>query len=499
MAGININNIWNLLSRPGNLAKKIEKEDLISFGKLSSIGYNGWLGKSIRYKDFESDLKKSVLSSIPPPPIVNTDINYSTVAWVDRTFGNNSTGVLGRFDKPFASYQGALAAINVNYNTLTATNRALIYMRSGNYGNHSTMWLRSHIDTYCEPGVSFGVFSRIRDSFYSALDGVVNCNWYGHASYFNAGSSTATFFELNGNSNIHAEFDTIDSHSGPMFIGASGTAYFKCTKIKSKGFFQSGSLQISGNRNTVIDITDEIRCDATPFKLRAFTGKLVVNCPKMIISNISSLGGNFKQVVLVETSTTGTSIFNGDMIQEDTETYFGGIGGVFTTWSGGGGDHTINGNIYANNSRAGIYRGSANAIVKHNGSISSKRRIGELNVGTTVFNNGGLVNYNTYALLNAGILLQGAARCYINNCLLYTDVDEVNAVTITNASSRLYMYNSLYSGNGLVGDLIFSTVAGAIVQLHNIRSTKGVGVNVTDELTPTGLIVDPVLVTPNFI
>jgi hypothetical protein len=187
------------------------------------------------------------------------------------------------------------------------------------------------------------------------------------------------------------------------------------------------------------------------------------------------------------------------MIQEDDVNYYGGIGAVITIWSGGGGNYTINGNIYANNSRAGIGQLSTGALVKHNGSIITKRRAAELNVGTTLFNNSSLVNENVYAVADPIISISGAANAYIKDCAMYSGADSTNAVTMTSNTADVYMYNSMYSGNGPLGNLIDSTVAGSNVQIHNVRSTKPNGANVTDVLTPTGLIVDANLITPNFI
>lgn len=435
--------------------------------------------------------------NIPEP--VDPAVTYSTVAWVDKTYGNNTTGELGRFDRPFATYGGALGAINIIHGTLTNVNRALIYFRSGSYGNAGSMNLRSYIDVYCEPGVVFGVGSRILDSTYSSIDGFVEARWLGYASYYNPSTSTSTFFELNGNSEIHAEFDKIDSFSGPIFMGNTGTAYFKCRKVETKGYFQSGGISVRGSRTVVIDITEQIRSSAATFKIRQFTGNLVVNCPKMICSNENFLGGNLKQVLLTETSSNGTAVFNGDMIQEDDATYYGGIGAVVTIWSGGGGNYTINGNIYANNSRAGIGQLSTGALVKHNGNIISKRKVAELNVGTTLFNNSSLVNENTYEATTPVISIANSAKAYFQDCLLYNGADITSGVDITSLSAQVYFYNCLHSGIGTNGWFIFASNVGTTVQIHNTRSNRDLNPNVSDVLTPTGFIFDANLITPNFI
>jgi hypothetical protein len=496
----NLTNFFNLI-KSKRIKTELEPSDLIAIGTRQSLAIGDYKPTCITAENVINQIVTESIDAIVPliPVPVDPAINYATVAWVDKTFGNDSTGELGQFNKPFATYQGALAAINLNYESLSTTNRALIYMRSGSYGNHSTMWLRSHIDTYCEPGVYFGVGSRIRDSLYGSSDGVVNCNWYGHASYLNPGTSTATFFELISNSNVHAEFNTIDSHSGPIFIGGSGTAYFKCIKIETNGLFQSGCISFRGSKVVIMDVKERIRSAAATIKIRQHTGNVTVNTPQIISSIGNTLGGNFKQAILIETESAGTATFNADLVQEDTETYFGGIGGVFTSWVGGGGNYTINGNIYANNSRAGIYRGSAGAIVKLNGSIITKRRAAELNSGITVFNNGYLINQNIYAVADPIVSIGGSAVGYFKDVSMNSGADSTNAISMSTNTCRVRMFNSLYSGNGLLGNLIGTAVVGSIAQLHNVRSTKGISVDVTDELSPTGLIVDPVLITPNFI
>ena len=433
--------------------------------------------------------------NIPEP--VDPAVTYSTVAWVDKTYGNNTTGELGRFDRPFATHLGALTAINLVYDNFSDVNRALIYVRAGNYTDD--IRLRSRIDTYCEPGVIYNPGSRITDVTYGTIDGFVKCSFLGYSSYINPSTSTTNFLELTSNSDIHCEFDEFDSYSGPLFFGGSGRVYFKCRKIETKGFFKAGGLSVRNTKHVVLDVVEQMRSSAATIKIRQFTGTLIVNCPKMICSNENLLGGNLKQVVLTENATNATCIFNGDMIQEDDAVYYGGIGAVVTIWGGGAGNYTINGNIYANNSRAGIGQLSTGALVKHNGNIISKRKVAELNVGTTLFNNSSLVNENTYQATNPVVSIANSAKAYFQDCLLYNGADVTSGVDITSLSAQVYFYNCLHSGIGTNGWFIFASNVGTTVQIHNTRSNRDLNPNVSDVLTPTGFIFDANLITPNFI
>jgi hypothetical protein len=45
---------------------------------------------------------------------------------------------------------------------------------------------------------------------------------------------------------------------------------------------------------------------------------------------------------------------------------------------------------------------------------------------------------------------------------------------------------------------MYTGTPGVTVQIHNVRSTKALHVNVVDGLTPTGLIIDTALKLPIF-
>jgi hypothetical protein len=140
---------------------------------------------------------------------LNLPINYSNVVFVDVINGNDFTATINNFNRPCTTIsQGINIAITLP--GLSSDNRALVYIRRGNYVN-PVLFLQNNVDVYCEPGVVFTNIVQIRDNGVA-----VNSNIYGKLK-INSGGSTVPF-RITGESTILFEFDSIIANAAAIEV-----------------------------------------------------------------------------------------------------------------------------------------------------------------------------------------------------------------------------------------------------------------------------------------
>jgi hypothetical protein len=350
------------------------------------------------------------------------------------------------------------------------------------------------LDYYSEPGVVF-TGGRVTDQSY----GAVVSNFYGYSIFSN------TDIYISAASSVNFEFDYMsNSGSAILIIPASGTA---TVTVKANYIYASTSgtgygITMRNNVNATMNISRGIEAVHSTFDIRSHSGDIVINCPKIYLGTGNIYGGNYKQaLILYSTNTDSKVMINGDLVNKDT-IYYGGISSMLTFWGGVQGTVIINGDIIGNGT-VGTYLNGSSSTGKLvvNGSVSSNLTPINLNGSSSYyFKNGTIYNSNTYSGYagSPAIAILGSCYAYFNNINFYNGADVTSAIDINSATCFVYVYNSLASGNGLVGYFMYTGTPGVTVQIHNVRSTKALHVNVIDGLTPTGLIIDTALKLPIF-
>ena len=95
------------------------------------------------------------------------------------------------------------------------------------------------------------------------------------------------------------------------------------------------------------------------------------------------------------------------------------------------------------------------------------------------------------------IFISNTSVLYLLNCVI-TSISDANIIKVDSDTAKLQLYNCLAFSNGTLGNCVYATSVGKLVRMHNFRTNKPLSTNVTDVLSPTGLIVDTNLITPNF-
>ena len=522
----NLSNFFSIIT--GRMIKKVPaKNDLIALGTRDPRYGGGYKPTGITVEDFMNSIPipTSGVQSVtglntnnidplnpevkiavdgvtvtglgtPASPLASvggaSTVNYSNVIFVDPIYGNDTTGIAGNFNKPFLTpYAAALAA---NAITRTVTNRVLVWIRKGEYfGGGFNPY--TNLDVYCEPGVVFtGSFILNNNNTGSPT----NFNLYGYAKWVL--NQSQYLFVWNYASTVYIQGDSI-VNTGAIGIsynvtsGTSNVTYdfnsMESTQTAGTGF----AFSWRNNCNATVNVKNYIKSPHTHHDVRAsHSGIVNVNCPNNILTATNVYGGSFKQIVYVS-SALSTSIITikGNLINEGVS-YLGGLESMVLCTSGNP-LITINGNI---TTPAGIgVSGRSSEIIVVNGNVTAGIYVANqlTGAGESYFN-GGVYQNNTQSPV---FLLSASKKLFIRDASIYNGVDVTSGVDVLSNTSSLYMYNCISNRlTNSLGYLVYGGVAGVIVQLHNVRSGGGLHPNVTDQLSPTGLIVDPLLIVPKY-
>jgi len=476
----NLTNFFNIIT--GKMIKKVpENSDLIPLGTRDTRYGGNYKPTAISVADLAAAIGSSGSSTV----------NYVNVIFVDFLRGNDTTGEAGNFTKPFLTLFSAATAANAI--TRTATNRALIWVRRGEYFNSSFLPF-TNMDVYCEPGVVFTGSFLLNDLNTS---GPVNFNIYGYAKWVL--SQSLYMFRWQFASTVYIQGDSI-VNTGAISLAynvTSGTSNitYDFNSIESTQTLGSGyAFTWRNNCNGIVNVKNYIKSPHTHHDIRAtHSGTLNINCPNNILTAANYFGGNFKQIVYITSSLITSKVtINGNLINEGV-TYLGGLEGMLLGLSGNS-FITLNGNIITP-AGIGINARSSETFVI-NGSITAGIYVAYLLSGAgEIYLNEGVYQNTTQ---NPVLLLSGNQKLFIRNASIYNQVDVTSSVDVLSNTSKLYMYNCIAGRNGTVGYLVYGGVTGIVTQLHNIRSVGALHPNVTDQLVPTGLIVDLLLTVPKY-
>lgn len=411
--------------------------------------------------------------------------NYKT-AYVDSQYGNNTTGTLNRIDLPYLTFASASQFL-----TSTYPSGGLLYIKKGIYTEACE--LADNTDYFCEPGVVF------TQNGFNDGGGIVTSNVYGYAQ-FNGTDATLVALDVQNNSNINFEFDSINNLQVAFKINSStGNINVRGRYIKSQADYGS-TISIEGGGRFQFDIVDGVvgAYDVIYIK-NGFTGTFSLTSPSVICD--SSLNGsgpqsNYGHALNVHETTYGYVTVNSNLL--NVSTYIGGNNAAVKI---GSGNVTINGNLNGND-EIGLYLTSGeNGNVTVNGDINSSREaikhLGDkikLKVNNSLVKSSGL-GTSTYSI---HINSSSQSSTYLYNTTIYNGLTNSSLIHIQGTTSQFGIYNSFgYSVGTSSGFFIYGTPS-FNVGIHNTRSNKDNFSAVNDIFSPSGFIYDDNLYLPNF-
>jgi hypothetical protein len=431
-------------------------------------------------------------------------VNYANVFFVDSTNGNNGTAAQNDFTKPYL--QVTTAVYSAAATSPTSTNRALVYVRRGEYTSDNFIELQNYVDVYCEPGVVF-VGTVVTDSGVSVIT-----KWTGKANFTGSIFASNELFRLTGaTSKVYFEFDDLFSNRAAIGIFSGASATIVGRKVFAETFNTSYGCTFRGSGTITLNITEEIAAWHDVLSPRAFSGKLYVTCPRIYLHEGNYTGGDFKHCIIMRDNLGGEVVINGDLIVNPIAGYYAGISSVIGRWTDSFGTIRLNGNIYAEN-QFGVYglgsSGASRTII--NGDVRSNNLCAYVaSNSNVVFRNGTLMNWNTrtgsegYPVFSMG----GSGKVWVENCHMYslgTGAAQPNiaAVWKDTTASQLCINNTVHSGSDAIGFFVRNSAPAQPVnnvRIMNSRSTKPNDTNITDLLSPTGFVQDPNIIAIGFI
>lgn len=473
----NLSNFFNIIVGR-RIKTQLENSDLIAVGTKQSPALGDYKPTAITFADLAAQLGGG-------------SVNYSNVVFVDVINGNDSTGLINRFDKPFATISNALVAASA-LPGLSTNNRALIYIRRGAYVN-PIVNLTDSIDFYCEAGVVFTGSVRIRDNGNPVIS-----NIYGHLRINQASSVIPVV--ITGGSIFTFEFDQIVSTPAAMELNTTQTG----SRITIKGnYIYSGTLgqgfgiTIRNAANVTLDIANAIEAVHSVIAFRFYTGTTVINCPNINLLSSNIYGGNFKQAIIVyDVSSVGKITVNGNLSNLDTVNY-GGTGSLVTLTVNAQPRLTINGNLYGGVTKALDGNTATNGIIEINGNMSSSNlyTAWAYGSGQVVIKNSVIINTATSGT-NYVIAINNTAKVFFKDCFISNTLADQSVIQINGAATNLVLDGCQIWSAGTLGNSLISTAGAITTRINNTRSNKALGGTVTDLYSPSGFILDTNVITP---
>ena len=451
---------------------------------------NGVGGPLFTLEDLRTFLRENTANF---SPATGGSVAYGTNLFVNSVNGNDLTAEAGNPGKP---YYSMAAAINYAYTAgATSTNRILIYVVNGVY-SPGFLTLVDFVDIYAEPGVLFSGAVQFTDGGTPR-----NSKIFGFAR-ISASYTGQPVFHFRAASNIFIEIDELLTPSTILLANlvtvGSSNIYIKANRIESTLTLGAAwAISLRNNTNVQLDIKEYIKANHSIIETRnRWTGKLLVNTPKLILTAANVYGGSYKQALIVYSAAAESIIEINGNIYNETPTYLGSNSGLIVNWGSNQGKTFINGNIYAG-AGIGVYSnntGAGKLTVK--GSIySDLEAVLCTGIGLNIFRDGSII---TSGDIYRNIYVNGSPKVYFINCNMYMGTANANNILIESAAATLSLYNCIGDTNGAAGEFLASSLA-VTVLLHNVISRKPLGALVTNTLTlGPGFIQDPNLLTPQF-
>jgi hypothetical protein len=442
----------------------------------------------------------SLLQNIDIP--AGASLTYANVFFVDPVNGNNATGEVNRFDKPYLTYASASTAALALAPTQTAP--ALVVLRKGTYVEN--MLLKPYVYVKCDKGVVFTI-----NGFYDDVNTVYS-KVYGEACFYvNAQPLTQLW-----GSDIYFEFDECIQEAtifrGVMNCNANGyvqKTLVVCNRLESNcknGFL----ITVRNGADAVIHVKQWIKGPGKLVNALYLTNVVKIFCPKLINDNRSSPVAVTSKTCINAQSLYSTGVLEiyGDLYNTSNNfTYSPGSGAqqacLYSLQCAVGSLIRVFGNIYAGET-FGIYTvysgGTDNVSYDIKGNISSKS-IPVCFLGTT---NKLKIEGEITKLLNDAI----AAPCIyaINSCEVYAKNTHLknyntvnsNIVALDAATAKGYFYNCTAYTLG-TGDVFLKDASTGVLGCVNTKGNVAIGATgATAAFSPQGYTQVTGAIVPNF-
>ena len=429
-------------------------------------------------------------------------VTYSNVFFVDPVNGNDATGAVNRFDKPYLTYNAASTAALALAPTISTP--ALVVLRKGTYTDN--MLLRPYVYVNCDEGVVFTF-----GGFYDDTN-TVFCRVYGKACFYVNGRPLNQTF----GSNIYLEFDRADMEMttplSTIFSSsatATATLTVVCNSIDTNG---ANALVVSLRYgvNAIIYIREYIQGPRRPINTVFMSGTIKVFCPKIISTNRTPFNPANPQnkVCIYQQGATATGLLEvyGDLYNlSDNFTYLPGTAGqacLFSIQCATGARTRVYGNIYGNETY-GIYTvfasGTDGMFYDVKGNISSK------SVPVFLFGNTNKVKVEgeVNKLLNDAIAMPciyatNSCEVYVKNTALTNYNTVASSILALDSTAKAYLYNCT-AFNTAAGDVFLNNTSVGSLGCVNVKSNVAIGAALaTGVFTPQDYTQVTGLVLPNF-
>ena len=421
--------------------------------------------------------------------------SYEThlIAYVDPNKGNDSTGLVGKPNRPYQTIASAM--IGVTGSAYNSTNRGLIHLRKGNYTDVAR--LQTDVDYYCEHGVVF-TQNGFRD--FSA----VTSNVWGAVSFVGLDASLTPVI-LQYNSTVEFNFDVVDNaQSVARIYGNTSKLTMRGNRITNGGSAGYG-ISVENGSSLTLYVRDFIKCAYNTLRFQSsYSGVSSVHTPYVYSDGsigVSGISSTLTNALYVGSGANGTVNIKGNV--EDLSPSFAGGNQAAAMLMGG--KVTIDGNISGNNAYGlYVYESPATPFtsqfyVRVKGDITSKREAiyvdhdyMDVNVSNSLVRSEGLGTFTQ------SVYMGSSASMYFNNSTIYNSLTDSNILRVEAEVSTIGLYNSTAYSPGTNGIFLYCTYSDYTIGFHNFRSNKDNADNITDLFDPSGFIYDPYLFVPNF-
>lgn len=442
----------------------------------------------------------SLLQNIDIP--VSSTLNYANTFFVDPVNGNDSTGEVNRFDKPYLTYASASSAALALAPTLTSP--ALVVLRKGIYTDN--MLLKPYVYIHCDEGVVFTI-----NGFYDDVN-TVYCRVYGKACFY---ANAQPLWQLWG-SDIYFEFDECIQEAtlfrGVIGINANGyvqKTLVVCNRLESNcknGFL----ITVRNGSEATIHVKQWIKGAGKLINVLYLSNIVKIICPMILCDNrVTPAAATSKSCIFAQTLySTGVLEVYGNLY--NTSNNFAYSPGspsqqscIDSLQCVAGSLIRVYGNLYAGET-FGIYTvyasGTDNVSYDIKGNISSKS-IPVCFLGTT---NKLKIEGEIVKLLNDAIA--GPCIYAINSCEVYAknthlkNYNTVNSgiVALDNVAAKAYFYNCTAYSTGSGDKFLRDTSVGSFGCV-NTKGNIPLGAAVaTPVFSPQGYTQVTGVTVPNF-
>ena len=434
------------------------------------VDYTGQAGNVATVNPGEDGL---IFSAIPPSVDTNT-WDMANVAFVSRTTGNDGTGALGDGNKPY---------LNIN---VADTVASIVMILPGTYSE--TVTLKTGTTYYCYPGVVF-----TSGGLRAPGTALIDTRWLGHADFIGNFlqiyliGMTATNLQLEWNTSVET-----GSTARCFFIDGAGAVTFtaKCRSILSYGGGAYGA-RMQGTVSGVLNIQESLKGSYGVLNFgtgATVVGNIVVNCPKIIITDGGFVGNNssYKQCIHVYALALGsTVIVNGD-VYDQVSVFLTSVSGSIRHIAAGRLIH--NGSIYG----TGLYGISiTSGTVIQNGNMNIKYRPYLGTGGETLIKNATIVTESYSHVNNVN------ATLYMKDCSYNNAQVGIAGIRYNHASNKLYIENTTFELEA-TAECIDTVGVAASAGLINVTSNVINDVALLSNYTAPGFTVEANLNVPKF-